>query len=156
VIFLKEHENGTMKKTLLAISMFITLSLMVLVSCTSTRSIAIEEGWELLGEQKVNFIRDKDQIVVTSRNEFTALRFRVEDRDTRINYLKIYFTSGDILQPAIDEIISAGQSSKIIELAREGRPIEKIEFKYHTIGGNLLEGRANVLVFGKKYYAYGY
>ncbi len=130
--------------------------LLVLTSCTSTRSIAIEEGWELLGEQKVNFLRDKDQITVVSRNEFIALRFKVEDHDIRLNYLKIFFRSGDILQPAIDEIINANQNSRIIELAREGRPIEKIEFKYHTIGNNYFKGRANVLVFGKKYYAAGY
>jgi hypothetical protein len=128
----------------------------MLLSCTSTRSIAIEEGWELLGEQKVNFLKDKDQILVVSRNEFIALRFKVEDRDIRLNYLKIYFRSGDILQPAIDEIINANQNSRIIELANEGRPIEKIEFKYHTIGTKYLGGRANVLVFGKKYYAAGY
>jgi hypothetical protein len=128
----------------------------MLLSCTSTRSIAIEEGWELLGEQKVNFLKDKDQILVVSRNEFIALRFKVEDRDIRLNYLKIYFRSGDILQPAIDEIINANQNSRIIELANEGRPIEKIEFKYHTIGTKYFGGRANVLVFGKKYYAAGY
>ncbi|HZG99438.1 MAG TPA: hypothetical protein VEY32_00070, partial [Flavisolibacter sp.] len=43
------------------------------VSCISSRrSIAIEEGWELLGEQKVNFVRDVDEIQVNSRSRFTA------------------------------------------------------------------------------------
>ncbi len=145
-----------MKKFLLVRGFVFIALLLMAVSCTTTRSIAIEEGWELLGERKVNFVRDKDDITVTSRNEFTALRFRVEDRDIRLNYLKIFFRNGDVLQPAVDEIISANQNSRIIELAREGRPIDKIEFKYRTTGGNFLEGRANVLVFGKKYYPGGY
>lgn len=145
-----------MNKFLLAKSYVFIALLLMFVSCTNTRSIAIEEGWELLGERKVNFVRDKDDINVTSRNEFTALRFRVEDRDIRLNYLKIFFRNGDVLQPAVDELISANQNSRIIELAREGRPIDKVEFKYRTTGGNLLEGRANVLVFGKKYYPGGY
>jgi hypothetical protein len=145
-----------MKKFLLVKGFVFIALLLMAVSCTTTRSIAIEEGWELLGERKVNFVRDKDDITVTSRNEFTALRFRVEDRDIRLNYLKIFFRNGDVLQPAVDEIISANQNSRIIELAREGRPIDKIEFKYRTTGGNFLEGRANVLVFGKKYYPGGY
>ncbi len=145
-----------MKRFLLIKGFVLIALLLTVVSCTTTRSIAIEEGWELLGERKVNFVRDKDDINVTSRNEFTALRFRVEDRDIRLNYLKIYFRNGDVLQPAVDELISANQNSRIIELAREGRPIDKVEFKYRTTGGNLLDGRANVLVFGKKYYPGGY
>ena len=51
------------------------------VSCISSRrSIAIEEGWELLGEQKVNFVRDVDEIQVNSRSRFTAIQFKIEDR----------------------------------------------------------------------------
>lgn len=145
-----------MKRLLLAKSFVFIALLLLFASCTTTRSIAIEEGWELLGERKVNFVRDKDDINVTSRNEFTALRFKVENRDIRLNYLKIHFRNGDVLQPAIDEIINANQNSHVIELARDGRPIDKVEFKYHTTGSNVLEGRASVLLFGKKYYPGGY
>jgi hypothetical protein len=122
-----------------------------LVSCfSSRRSLGIEEGWELLGERKVNFVRDKDEIVVNSRNQFIAIRFKVEDKDVRINDLKIYFQNGDKLEPMLDDIISANQYSKIIELAREGRIIDKIAFKYRSTG-NLLSGRANVVILGQKY-----
>ncbi len=120
-------------------------------SCfSSRRSIGIEEGWELLGERKVNFVRDKDDIQVNSRNKFTALRFRVEDREIRLNDLKIYFQNGDKLEPALDENIPANQYSRVIDISAEGRYIEKIEFKYRTTG-NILQGRANVYVLGKKY-----
>lgn len=124
-----------------------------LFSCGSSRTVAIEEGWEMLAEQKVNFVRDKDEIKVTSRNQFTALKFRVEDKDVRINDLKIYFDNGDKLEPSLDAIIPAGEESKIIELGREGRNIDRIEFKYRSTG-NLLDGRANVLVFGKRFNLY--
>lgn len=125
-----------------------------LISCGSSRTVAVEEGWELLDERKVNFVRDKDEIKVTSRNQFTAIKFRVEDKDVRINELKIYFANGDKLEPSLDAIISAGQESKIIELGRQGRDIDRIEFKYRSTG-NLLDGRANVLVFGKRFSLYG-
>jgi hypothetical protein len=124
-----------------------------LLSCGSSRTVAIEEGWELLSEQKVNFVRDKDEIKVTSRNEFTAIKFRVEEKDVRINDLKIYFTNGDKLEPSLDAIIPAGEESKLIELGREGRSIDRLEFKYRSTG-NLLDGRANVLVFGKRFNLY--
>jgi hypothetical protein len=123
----------------------------LLASCGSNRrSIAIEEGWELLGEQKVNFVKDKDVIEVRSTNKFTAIRFKVEEHEIRLNELTVQFQNGDKLSPAVDAIIAPDQSSRVIELGAEGRYITKIEFKYRTTG-NVLSGRANVLVFGKRY-----
>src|SRR5688500_1112933 len=133
-------------KILLVVSIVFTMA-----SCfSSRRSLGIEEGWELLSERKVNFVRDKDEITVNSRNQFIGLRFKVEDKDVRINDLRIYFQNGDKLEPALDAVIPANQYSKIIELGREGRTIDRIEFKYRSTG-NLLSGRANVVVLGQKY-----
>lgn len=131
---------------------FISIIILSLASCSSSRkSIGVEEGWELLSESKVNFVRDKDEIRINSRNQFTAIRFKVEDREVRINDVKIYFDNGDKLEPNIDEVILADQYSRIIELAKDGRYIDRIEFKYRTTG-NILKGRANVILFGKRYY----
>jgi hypothetical protein len=121
------------------------------VSCISSRrSIAIEEGWELLGEQKVNFVRDVDEIQVNSRSRFTAIQFKIEDREVNLSELKIFFDNGDKLEPSVNEIVAPGRSSREIAIASEGRYINKISFKYRTTG-NILKGRANLLVFGKKY-----
>jgi hypothetical protein len=129
----------------------ILLLVFIIASCgSSRRSIAIEEGWELLAEQKVNFVRDKDEIDIKTGNRFTALRFKVEDREVRLNDLQITFTNGDKLEPNVDVTIPADQYSRDIELAAEGKYIDKISFTYRTTG-NLLKGRANVLVFGKRY-----
>src|ERR687890_346938 len=98
------------------------LLLLLTASCSSTRrSIGLEEGWELISESKVNFVTDKDVIEVRSRNMYTAIRFKVEDREVRINELKITFQNGDKLEPSIDDVIPADQYSRVIELAREGR-----------------------------------
>jgi hypothetical protein len=75
----------------------------------------------------------------------------VEDRDIKISNLKVVFENGDKLEPSLDDDISANQKSRIIELAADGRVISKIEFKYRTIG-SITKGRANVLIYGKKYY----
>jgi hypothetical protein len=56
--------------------------IILFMSCNSSRrSIGIEEGWELLSEQKVNFVRDKDEIGINNRTPYTAMRFKVEDKD---------------------------------------------------------------------------
>ena len=123
----------------------------VLISCGSTRrTIAIEEGWELLGEQKVNFVRDRDEIDISAGNRFTSIRFRVEEREVRLNDLQITFTNGDKLEPNVDVSIPSDQYSRDIELSADGRYLDKIAFTYRTTG-NVLKGRAKVLVFGKRY-----
>lgn len=126
--------------------------LTVITSCSSSRkSIGVEEGWELLSSQKVNFIKDKDEIQLNSQTQYTALRFKVEDKEVHIHDLTVYFRNGDKLEPSLDAVIPKDAYSRDIELATEGRYIDKISFKYRSTG-SLLKGRANVLLFGKKYY----
>ncbi|MDQ6761368.1 MAG: hypothetical protein M3015_01935 [Bacteroidota bacterium] len=138
-------------QNLLRFSLFISL-VIISFSCGSTRnSIAVEEGWELLGETKAGFIRETDVINVNSRNQFTALRFKVEGAEIKLSELAVFFDSGDKLSPAVDESLAAGQESKLIELAADGRTITKIEFKYRTVG-SIIKRKANILVFGKRYH----
>lgn len=126
-------------------------------SCSSSKVLGLEQGWDLLDQRKVNFLRDKDVIEIRSRNPYTALRFKVEDKDVRINELKIVFDNGDKLEPLMDDEIKAGEMSRIIDLGREGRIINSIEFKYRSLG-NILTGRANIITIGRRYdpYRYGY
>lgn len=127
------------------------LVVFVASACSSSRrSIGIEEGWELLGEEKVNYVRDRDELDVRSRNQYTAIRFIVEDREIRLNDLEITYQNGDKLTPAVDEVIAAGQTSRIIELAADGKYIDKIAFSYRTTG-NILKGRGKVIVLGRRY-----
>lgn len=141
----------TVKNKKLLIVFILLATIFTILSCSSTRrSIAIEEGWELLGESKVNFVRDRDQVDVMSANRFTAIRFKVEKRDIRLNDLNVVYQNGDKLAPVIDEVIVADQYSRDIELGPEGKAIRSVDFKYRTTG-NVLKGRGNVLVFGKRY-----
>ena len=135
--------------------MLIGMASLVLLACgSSRRTFGLEEGWEILGEQKVAFVKDKDVLEVRSPNQFTAIRFFVEDKDVSIKDLKIQFENGDKMEPALDDVIKAGEQSRVIELAADGRRISSIEFKYRAMG-SLLEGRANVVVTGKRYNPYG-
>lgn len=130
--------------------LFIFTATSLIYSCSSSRkAVGIEEGWDLLANRKVNFLRDKDDLPVTSRTPYTAIRFQIEDRDVHISNLKIYFDNGDKLEPNIDENIQAGEHSRVIDLSTDGRMIDHLEFKYRTVG-NVLKGRANILVFGKR------
>lgn len=144
-------------QTILNKKLFLGFILMTIafitLSCSSTRrSIAIEEGWELLGESKVNFVRDRDKVDVLSSNLFTAIRFKVEKRSIHMNELHVVYQNGDKLDPVMDDELVADQYSRDIELGPEGKAVRSIDFKYRT-SGNIFKGRANVLVFGKRYVA---
>ena len=127
---------------------------MINTSCApARRSIAVEDGWDLLGEKKIDFVKEKDIIDVNSSFKFTAIRFKIEKHDVRLSELKIYYQNGDKLEPSIDDVLPADQYSREIELAQDGKFVNKIEFKYRTTG-NIFKGRADVLVFGKRYTGY--
>ena len=135
------------KKILSAVMFLVILS----ASCSPPRrTLALEEGWDLLGEKKVDFVRSTDVIEIHSTYKFTAIRFKVEKHEVRLTGVKISYQNGDKLEPALDDILPADQYSREIELAQDGKFIYKIEFKYRTTG-NIFKGRANMLIFGKRY-----
>ena len=104
----------------------------------------------MLGETKAGYIRETEVINVNSRNQVTAIRFKVDGAAIKLSELGVYFESGDKLSPAVDESIAAGQESRLIELAADGRTITKIEIKYRTVG-SIVKRKASILIFGKRY-----
>lgn len=139
-----------MSKKILLLS-FLSVAFFAFNSCSSSRkTIAVEEGWDLLGEKTVNFVRDRDNLTVYNTNRYTAIRFKIEKRDVHINDVKIVYENGDKLTPTIDDNIAAEQYSRVIELGPEGKSVRSIDFQFRTTG-NVLKGRARVLVFGKRY-----
>ena len=139
--------NLVIKKTFYAVIFLMIIN----ISCgPARRSIAIEEGWDLLAEKKVDFVRSTDVIEIHSSYKFTAIRFKIEKHEVRLTNLKIGFQNGDKLEPAMDDILPADQYSRQIELSPDGKFVNQLEFKYRTTG-NVFKGRANLLVFGKRY-----
>ena len=125
--------------------------LTALASCSSSKkNILTPEGWTLIGETKANFIREKDVIKIYSLDKYTDIRFRVEDRAIKVSEMTVYFENGDKLTPKIEDMIEADQYSKIINLADNGKRLDRIEFKYRT-NGSILKGRAKIIVIGKAY-----
>lgn len=122
-------------------------SLFILAAIFDGHAQTQQDNWRLLAQRKVNFVRDKDEIIPSSTETFTGLRFLAQDRSIGISEVKIYFANGDKLEPSVDEIIKKGEQSNVIDLGT-ARTIKKIEFKYRTIG-SVFKGRANLLVYGR-------
>jgi hypothetical protein len=132
------------------IASFISI-IAILASCSSSKkNILTPQGWVVIGETKANFIRETDVIKIYSLDRYTDLRFRVEDRAIKISDMNIFFENGDKLTPNVKDVIEADQYSKIINLADNGKKLDRIEFKYRTTG-SILKGRGKIIVIGKPY-----
>jgi len=88
----------------------------------------------LLGEKKVNHLVEKDVFKVKSRDMFTAVRLYIQERDVEIKGLEIMLINGDIIKPAMESTIGKDDRSRIIDLAADGRQLEKITVRYRAEG----------------------
>jgi len=64
--------------------------------------------------------------------------------------MTIYFENGDKLTPKVEDVLQPDQYSRVINLADNGKKIDRIEFKYRTTG-SVLKGRSKITLIGKQY-----
>jgi len=117
-------------------------------SCMSPDFINGENGWVLLGERKVNHLVEKDVFKIKSRDKFTAVRLYVSEKDVDIKSVEIMLINGDILKPSIESTIRQGDRSRIIDLAADGRQLEKVTIRYRS-AGKLFSHKGKVQLGGR-------
>jgi len=131
--------------------LFLLLITSILFSCKPTTNIINEgEGWILLGEEKVNHIRESDVISIRTQDTFTALRIYVKGRNVTKLSMKIHLINGDILQPMLEKRINADDRSRIVEIAADGRQLDHIELRYRS-EGSIFTKRGVVQLLGRRY-----
>jgi hypothetical protein len=107
------------------------LGLLMLVLLSATFGYA--PRWEKLGERKVAYRVDRDEIIVTAREgRFTALKLLVRNADLNIHQFTVHFNNGQSQNVEMRDRIPAGGESRIIDLDGKGRFIEKVVFWYDT------------------------
>jgi hypothetical protein len=126
---------------ILACAVFVT-------SCSSSkRLMEPETDWVFLAEGKAAHLREKDVFKIKSRDKFSALKLYVYHKSVSIKSVDVMLVNGDVLTPAIDGRIGAGERSRTIDLSSEGRQIEKITIRYKS-DGKLFSNKALVQVGG--------
>ncbi|MEO8415713.1 MAG: hypothetical protein ABI472_18765 [Ginsengibacter sp.] len=131
-------------------AIFFSIIVMIVACSSSKKNIVTPQGWVVIGETKANFVRETDIVKVYSLDRFTDLRFRVEDRTLKISEMTIYFENGDKLTPKMEDVIEPDQYSRVINIADNGKRIDRLELKYRTTG-SILKGRAKIIIIGKQY-----
>jgi hypothetical protein len=137
-----------MKKLIAGISPVIIAALLFSpLSSFSEHSIPTQR-WEKLGQRKVNFSLDRDEIGV-GRFEgfFTALQVRIRKGPINMHKMVVHFHNGDTKEIELRNNFAAGSESRVIDLPGNTRIIDKIVFWYDTKG--FADSKAVVELWGR-------
>lgn len=106
------------------------------------------QKWEKLGQRKVNFKADRDEIGV-GRFEgfFTALQIKVEKGPINMHKMVVHFRNGQTTEIELKNNFVAGDQSRVIDLPGNSRVITKVVFWYDT--KNFAGSRAVVELWGR-------
>ena len=104
--------------------------------------------WEKLGQRKVNFMLDRDEIGV-GRFEgfFTALQIKVKRGPINMHKMVVHFHNGETKELELRNNFTAGSESRVIDLPGNNRIIDKVVFWYDT--KNFSGSRAVVELWGR-------
>ena len=105
-------------------------------------------SWEKLGQRRVNYGLDRDEIFVTAREgTFTALRLHAELAPLNFHRCVVHFANGSTQTFQISENVRAGQTTRLLDLAGNNRIITKVVFWYDT--KNVARRRGLVELWGR-------
>lgn len=120
-------------------------SLAVIVTASSFTTV---QSWKYIGDKWAAFGPDRDVLRVGLRDEFRQMKLKVTDGPLHIEDMDVYFENGEKMNVVLKNHFRAGQESRVIDFPGGVRRLDRIEFKYSTIGR--AKGRARVAVWGRR------
>ncbi len=139
-----------MKKILLLILFAIAGSYGTAFSQQTTVISKDTQGWYKIGEAKVDFKKDRDEILVFGADKFKSIKLKIFNASIDLKDLEIYFENGKRQDVKINKSIKAAGETSVIDLEGGGeRSLKKIDFVYKTMPNNM-DVKAHVEVWGLK------
>lgn len=138
-----------MKKILYSLLMVLTANVAFMQKPAIVASD--KTGWHKIGETKVDFTKEEDEVAVLIADRFALLKFKVTNAPIELLDLDVIFEEGDRQNVKIGSAMKAeGSESKPIDLKGGAeRKIKTIVFRYRTIDKNA-DKKAHVEIWGKK------
>lgn len=107
-------------------------------------------GWYKIGEAKVDFSRDRDEIVVLGADKFKSIKLVILNSAIDLKDLEIHYENGKKQDVKINKSLKAADETGVIDLQDGGQhSIKKIVFVYKTIS-NSMDEKAYVQLWGLK------
>ena len=138
-----------MKKVILAVMLAFGTGYTALKAQQPAVVISDKTGWHKIGETKVDFTKDRDEVLVMGADKFATMKFKVTDAPIDITDVEIFYESGDNQKVNLGYAIKAPGESRVIDLNGGERRIKKIVFMYKTIP-NYKDKKAHVEIWGNK------
>jgi len=109
-----------------------------------------KSGWHKIGETRVDFTHESDEIMVIGANKFGSVKIKVTDAPVNLKSFDIYFDKGDVQNVSIGESIKAPGESRVVQLeGNSERVIKKMVLRYNTANSNAGK-KAHVEIWGLK------
>ena len=142
--------NYNKMKRKLTILLFLMAGLLSSLSAQRPKVVLSEkEGWYKIGERKVNFTTDRDDIAILGKDRFSAILFKVKDSPIHLVSATVVYESGDNESLELDFPIASAGESQVINLKGGQRAIKKITLVYKTVA-NRNDERADIEIWGQK------
>jgi hypothetical protein len=126
----------------------LTLVLFILLTAWIAGAAQYSDRWEHLGQRRVDFRDDHDQIDVgRSEGRFKQLEVRVKNAPIEISDMVVTFGNNETFRPKLRHTFAEGSGSRIIDLPGERRVIKRIDFNYKSIDRR--EGKGIVEVYAR-------
>ena len=138
-----------MKKTLLIILLAVAGSYGKMIAQAPAVMTSDKSGWHKIAERTVDFVKDRDEVLVVGADRFASIRFKVTDAPIDLQDLEVHYESGDKQVIQVRTPILSGKESRVIDLNGGERSLKKIVFVYKTLP-NRKDKNAHVEIWGLK------
>jgi hypothetical protein len=105
--------------------------------------------WQKLGERKVDFTRDYDDISIIGKQKYSELKISVTEAPIYLTRLEINYETGTTQVVEINNNFKAPGDFKIVKLQGGDRELSKIRMIYRTTP-NRKDKKATVEIYGLK------
>jgi hypothetical protein len=138
-----------MKKVMILAMLALTAGYTELKAQQPAVVVSDKTGWHKIGETKVDFTKDHDEVSVIGSDKFAMMKFKVTDAAIDIMDVEVYYESGDNQKVNLGSSIKAAGESRTIDLNGGERRIKKIVFTYKSIP-NYKDKKSHVEIWGMK------
>lgn len=112
-------------------------------------SFTADAQWTKLGQRKVNFRLDRDEIRVTAREgSFKKIKMAVRNAPIFLKNVRVVYGNGESTNVKVNRRLEKNTETRALDLPGKRRIIKKIVFNYKSVP--TFRGKAFVTVHGKQ------